>query len=52
MEELVRSIIKFGGALNEDAAEWLQYIEQIFDRTQLRPSNKYIAVQCFLGVAL
>ncbi|CAF4789678.1 unnamed protein product, partial [Rotaria socialis] len=33
MEEVIRSLIKFGGTLNEDVVKWLHDMEEIFDRT-------------------
>ncbi|CAF4599632.1 unnamed protein product [Rotaria socialis] len=48
MEGLIRSIIKFGGTLNEDVVKWLHDMEEIFDRVQLRPSNKFIVAQFYL----
>ncbi|CAF1082397.1 unnamed protein product [Rotaria sp. Silwood1] len=48
MEELIRSLIKFDGILNQDVIQWLAYIEEVFDRIQLQASNKYVAVQYFL----
>ncbi|CAF1454340.1 unnamed protein product, partial [Rotaria sordida] len=48
MEELIRSVIQFDGALNQDVIQWLEYIEEVFDRVQLQTSNKYIAIQYFL----
>ncbi|CAF3787107.1 unnamed protein product [Rotaria socialis] len=48
MEEVIRSLIKFGGTLNEDVVKWLHDMEEIFDRVQLRPSNKFIVAQSYL----
>jgi hypothetical protein len=48
MEELLGAIIKFDGARNHDVVEWLQYIEEIFDRHQLQASLKYAVVPYFL----
>jgi hypothetical protein len=48
MEEFIRTIPKFGGAVNEDVVKWLQHIDAVFDQVELRPSNKYIAVQFYL----
>jgi hypothetical protein len=48
MEEFIRTIPKFGGAVNEDVVKWLHNIEAVFDQVQLGPSNKYIAVQYYL----
>ena len=48
MEELVKTIPHFGGTAYEDVVRWLNIINEIFDRLQLRPSNRYIAAQSFL----
>jgi len=48
IEELIRTITKFGGTVNEDVLEWLKNIDEVFDRVQLQPSNKYIAAQSYL----
>ncbi|CAF4903169.1 unnamed protein product, partial [Rotaria socialis] len=48
MEEVIRSLIKFGGTLNEDVVKWLHDMEEIFDRVQFRPSNKFIVAQSYL----
>jgi hypothetical protein len=48
MEKFIRTIPKFGGAVNEDVVKWLHNIDAVFDQIQLRPSNKYIAVQYYL----
>ncbi|CAF1621377.1 unnamed protein product [Rotaria magnacalcarata] len=38
----------FFGTRYEDVNQWLQDTEEIFDRVQLKPSNKYLAVQSYL----
>lgn len=48
MEDLIRSLIKFDCARNQDVIKWLQYIETVFDGLQLQASHKYIAVPSFL----
>jgi hypothetical protein len=48
-KESIKSVATFGGARKEDVATWLHDTEEVFDRAQLRPSNKYIAVQYYLG---
>jgi hypothetical protein len=48
MKEFIRTIPKFGGAVNEDVVKWLQHIDAVFDQVELRSSNKYIAVQFYL----
>ncbi|CAF4599409.1 unnamed protein product, partial [Rotaria socialis] len=50
MEELLRSLIKFGGTLNEDVVKWLHDMEEIFDRVQLRPSNKFMVTQSYFNI--
>ncbi|CAF2843641.1 unnamed protein product, partial [Rotaria sp. Silwood2] len=47
-KETIKSLLKFGGARNEDVVTWLHDAEEVFDRAQLRSSNKYIAVQYYL----
>ena len=48
VEDLVNSIPHFGGTAHEDVVRWLNIINEIFDRAKLRPSNRYIAAQCYL----
>ncbi len=42
IEEQIRTIPKFGGPINEDVIHWLQAVDEVFDRFQLQPSNRYI----------
>ncbi|CAF4798075.1 unnamed protein product, partial [Rotaria socialis] len=52
VQEQIMKLTTFSGARDEDVLHWLQDTECIFDSVQLRPSNKYIAVQSYLvGVA-
>ncbi|CAF3132970.1 unnamed protein product [Rotaria socialis] len=48
VQEQIMKLTTFGGARDEDVLHWLQDTECIFDSVQLRPSNKYIAVQSYL----
>ena len=50
-EDLVNFIPHFGGTAHEDVVRWFNIINEIFDRAKLRPSNRYIAAQCFLTKA-
>ncbi len=35
IEQQTRTLKKFGGSGNEDVIQWLQYVEEVFDRLQL-----------------
>ena len=48
MEDLVKTIPHFGGHLHEDVVRWLHIINEIFDRVNLQPSNRYLAARSFL----
>ncbi|CAF3455353.1 unnamed protein product [Rotaria socialis] len=48
VHEQIMKLTTFGGARDEDVLHWLQDTECIFDSVQLRPLNKYIAVQSYL----
>ena len=48
MEDLIKTIPYFGGTAHEDVVQWLNIINEIFDRVELRPLNRYIAAQSFL----
>jgi hypothetical protein len=48
IEELVRQLPRFGGGYHEDIIQWLHDIKKTFDQAPLGPSNKYLAVQCYL----
>ncbi|CAF3712429.1 unnamed protein product [Rotaria socialis] len=48
VQEQVRALTMFFGSRYEDFSQWLQDTEEIFDRVQLKPSNKYLAVQSYL----
>lgn len=47
-KEQIKNLPRFGGGPDEDIMKWLQDIEEVFDRAQLQPSNKYTAVQSYL----
>ena len=47
-EEQIKTLPKFSGATGEDVVKWLQDIEEVFDRAQLQPGNKFLAVQSYL----
>ncbi|CAF2777582.1 unnamed protein product [Rotaria sp. Silwood2] len=47
-KEQIKNLAKFGGGPEEDVIKWLQEVEEVFDRAQLQPSNKYLAVQSYL----
>ncbi|CAF1009416.1 unnamed protein product [Rotaria sp. Silwood1] len=47
-KEQIRNFSKFAGAPDEDVIKWIQYMEAVFDRAQLQPSNKFIAIQSYL----
>ncbi|CAF1436761.1 unnamed protein product [Rotaria sp. Silwood1] len=44
-KEQIKNLSKFGGAPDEDVIKWIQDMEAVFDRAQLQPSNKFIAIQ-------
>ncbi|CAF3454765.1 unnamed protein product [Rotaria socialis] len=48
VQEQIKKLTTFGGARDEDVLHWLQDTECIFDQVQLKPSNKYLAVQSYL----
>ncbi|CAF1928544.1 unnamed protein product [Rotaria magnacalcarata] len=48
VQEQIRALTMFFGTRYEDVNQWLQDTEEIFDRVQLKPSNKYLAVQSYL----
>lgn len=50
-KEQIKSLARFGGSPTENVNKWLKDIEIVFDRAQLQPSNKYIAVQSYLSDA-
>ncbi|CAF3600667.1 unnamed protein product, partial [Rotaria sp. Silwood2] len=47
-KEQIKSFAEFGGARHEDVVKWLSDVEEIFNRAQFQPSNKYLAVQSYL----
>jgi len=47
----IKTLTKFGGADTEDVVKWLQDMEAVFDRVKLEPSDKFIAIQCYLTKA-
>jgi hypothetical protein len=47
-KEQIKRLAKFGGAHHEDVVKWLSDVEEVFNRAQLQPSNKYLAVQAYL----
>src|SRR5690349_8993546 len=47
-KEQLKTLAKFGGSANEDVLKWLEDVEAVFDRAQLQPSNRYLAVQSYL----
>ncbi|CAF3937474.1 unnamed protein product, partial [Rotaria sp. Silwood1] len=47
-KEQIKNLARFGGGPEEDVIKWLQEVEEVFDRAQLQPSNKYLAVQSYL----
>jgi hypothetical protein len=51
VKEQIKTLTKFGGADTEDVVKWLKDMETVFDRAQLQPSDKYIAIQCYLTKA-
>ena len=50
-KEQLKNLAKFSGSSEEDVNKWLQDVDEIFDRAQLRPSNRYLAVQSYLADA-
>jgi hypothetical protein len=46
--EQIRAIKKFSGSDNADVVKWLHDVEEIFDRFELKPFQKYLTVQSFL----
>ncbi|CAF4737629.1 unnamed protein product, partial [Rotaria magnacalcarata] len=48
VQEQIRALTMFFGTRYEDVNQWLQDTEEKFDRVQLKPSNKYLAVQSYL----
>ncbi|CAF3215345.1 unnamed protein product, partial [Rotaria socialis] len=51
VQEQIMKLTTFGGARDEDVLHWLQDTECIFDQVQLQSSNKYLAIQSYLGDA-
>ena len=47
-KEQIKRLAKFGGAHHEDVVKWLSDVEEVFNRAQLQPSNKFLAVQSYL----
>ena len=47
-KEQIKTLVKFGGSMNEDVVKWLQDVEEVFDRAQLQPANKFLTVQSYL----
>lgn len=47
-KEQIKTLSKFGGGPYDDVIKWLQDVETVFDRAQLQPSNKLLAVQSYL----
>ncbi|CAF4671827.1 unnamed protein product, partial [Rotaria sp. Silwood2] len=47
-KEQIKNLARFGGGPEEDVIKWLQEVEEVFDRAQLQPFNKYLAVQSYL----
>ncbi|CAF1524286.1 unnamed protein product, partial [Adineta steineri] len=47
-KESLKNLSKFGGGDHEDVVKWLSDVEEVFTRTQLQSSNRYIAVQSYL----
>jgi Retrotransposon gag protein len=47
-KEQLKNLAKFGGSSEEDVNKWLQDVDEIFDRAQLRPSNRYLVIQSYL----
>ena len=48
IQEQIRKLKSFNAAPGDDVIQWLYDTETVFDSVQLRPSNKYIAVQSYL----
>ncbi|CAF1197298.1 unnamed protein product [Rotaria sordida] len=48
VQEQIRKLTKFGGTFSKDVIKWLQDTEDVFDRVQLQPVNKYIAAKSYL----
>ncbi|CAF2045440.1 unnamed protein product [Rotaria magnacalcarata] len=48
VQEQIRALTMFFGTRYDDVNQWLQDTEEKFDRVQLKPSNKYLAVQSYL----
>ena len=48
VEDLVKTIPYYGGNFHEDVVQWLHTINEIFDRMNMQPSHRYLAVQSFL----
>ncbi|CAF3302442.1 unnamed protein product [Rotaria socialis] len=48
IQEQIRKLKSFDAAPGDDVIQWLYDTETVFDSVQLRPSNKYIAVQSYL----
>lgn len=47
-KEQIKTLTKFAGSSDDDIVKWLQDIDEIFDRAQLQPANKFVAVQSYL----
>lgn len=47
-KEQIRNLHKFAGHRGEDVIRWLEDVEEVFDRAQLQPPNKFIAIQSYL----
>ena len=47
-KEQLKNLATFGGSSEEDVNKWLQDVDEIFDRAQLRPSNRFLAIQSYL----
>ncbi|CAF3238903.1 unnamed protein product [Rotaria sp. Silwood2] len=47
-KELIKSLAEFGAARHKDVVKWLSDVEEVFNRAQFQPSNKYLAVLSYL----
>lgn len=47
-KEQIKNLRKFAGCSGEDVVRWLEDVEEVFNRAQIQPANKFIAIQSYL----
>jgi hypothetical protein len=47
-KEQIKNLPKFSGSAEEDVLKWLQDVEEVFDRAQIQPLNRFLAIQSYL----